>query len=71
MLQGIEEEYDPQYHNKNKIEEDAKKLYEMGQGKWGTNEKGLFKILCSAPPKYLKELNLYYADKYGYTYRKY
>lgn len=38
--------------------------------KWGTDEKGLFKFLCSAPPEHLKKLNLIYADKYGYTLLK-
>lgn len=70
VLQGIEEEYDPQYHTDSKMDDDVKALYDMGQGKWGTDEKGLFKILCSAPPEYLKKLNLKYADKYGYTLTK-
>ena len=38
--------------------------------KWGTDEKGLFKFFCSAPPEHLKKLNLIYADKYGYTLLK-
>mmetsp|Transcript_16745 Transcript_16745/g.31856 ORF Transcript_16745/g.31856 Transcript_16745/m.31856 type:complete len:330 (+) Transcript_16745:115-1104(+) len=66
-LQAAEEAYDPEYHNDEKMEEDAAKLYEMGQGKWGTDEKGLFKIFCASPPEYLKKLNLVYADKYGFT----
>lgn len=49
------------------MEEDVVKLYDMGQGKWGTDEKGLFKLLCASPPEYLKKLNLLYADKYGFT----
>ena len=32
-LQAAEEEYDPEYHNEEKMAEDIKKLYEMGQGK--------------------------------------
>ena len=31
---------------------------------------GLFKILCAAPPEYLKDVNLAYADKYGFTLMK-
>ena len=38
--------------------------------KWGTDEKGLFKLLCASPAEYLEKLNLVYADKYGYTLLK-
>jgi len=69
-LQAAEEVYDEDYHNDEKMEEDAAKLYEMGQGKWGTDEKGMFKLLCASPPEYLKKLNLVYADKYGFTLLK-
>lgn len=67
VLQGLEEDYDPDYHTDAKMDEDMEKLYEMGQGRWGTNEKGMFKIICAAPPQYLEEMNMKYADKYGYT----
>jgi hypothetical protein len=39
----------------------------MGQGRWGTNEKGIFKILCASPPQHLENVNRAYADKYGFT----
>lgn len=67
VLQGAEEEYDPDFHTEDKMKEDVDKLYEMGQGKFGTDEKGLFKLLCASPSEYLKKLNLLYADKHGYT----
>jgi Annexin len=67
VLQAAEEEYDPDFHTAAKMVEDVGKIYKMGQGKFGTDEKGLFKILCAAPPEYLKKLNLLYVDKYGYT----
>jgi Annexin len=70
VLQGVEEEYDPEFHTEAKMKDDIEKLYEMGQGKWGTNEKGLFKMVCAAPPTYLKQLNLKYSEKYGYTLTK-
>lgn len=70
VLQAAEEVYDPQYHNDSKMAEDIEKLYKMGTGKWGTDEKGLFKILCASPPEYLKKLNLAYAEKHGYTLTK-
>lgn len=67
LLQAAEEVYDPQYHNDAKITADVAALYKMGQGKMGTDEKGLFKLLCAAPPEYMKKLNLAYAEKHGYT----
>lgn len=69
-LQAAEEEYDPDFHTEDKMKEDAEMIYKLGEGKWGTDEKGLFKVLCARPPEYLKKLNLLYADKYGYTLMK-
>jgi hypothetical protein len=66
-LQASEEGYDEGYHDDAKMQEDVEKLYKMGQGKFGTDEKGLFKILSASPPDYIKKLNLLYADKYGFT----
>jgi annexin A7/11 len=66
-LQAAEEVYDPGFHNDDKMKEDTQKLYKMGQGSWGTDETGLFKILCASPPEYLKKLNLNYAEKHGFT----
>ncbi len=70
VMQANEEKYDPDYHTQAKLEEDAAMLYKKGQGKWGTDEVGLFKFLVKAPPVYLQKLNLVYADKYGYTLPK-
>lgn len=70
VFQASQEVYDPDYHNSEKIQADVDELYKYGTGKWGTNEKGLFKLLCSTPPEYLKELNLAYAEKHGYTLPK-
>mmetsp|Transcript_139811 Transcript_139811/g.198021 ORF Transcript_139811/g.198021 Transcript_139811/m.198021 type:complete len:328 (-) Transcript_139811:189-1172(-) len=66
-LQGSEEEYDPGFHDDAKVDEDVAALYEMGQGRWGTNESGLFKILCSRPSEHLKKVNAAYADKHDVT----
>jgi Annexin len=70
VMQANEQEYDPKVHTDAKMMEDAEELYKAGQGKRGTNEAALFKILCAAPPEYLEKLNLKYADKYGYTLTK-
>jgi Annexin len=69
-LQAADEKFDPKYHTDDKMKEDAAALYKMGQGSFGTNEKGLFKILVSAPVKYLQKLNLFYAEKHGLTLLK-
>lgn len=66
-MQASEETYDPNFHNNDLMKDDMETIYKAGQGSFGTNEKGLFKILSQRPSKYLKELNLKYADKHGYT----
>lgn len=66
-LQAAEEEFDPQYHTRDKAIEDAEIIHSKGQGCWGTDEKGIFKILCASPPQFLDTISLVYAEKYGYT----
>mmetsp|Transcript_13159 Transcript_13159/g.15315 ORF Transcript_13159/g.15315 Transcript_13159/m.15315 type:complete len:340 (+) Transcript_13159:105-1124(+) len=66
-VQAAEEEFDPDYHTEDKAKEDAEIIYEAGQGRWGTNEAKMAKIVVLSPPKYLKLLNSIYADIYGYT----
>ena len=70
VFQASEEDYDEGFHTDDKVQEDIKALYDMGQGRMGTHEEGLFKILCKSPPEYLKKLNLAYAEKYGYSLTK-
>jgi hypothetical protein len=70
-LQSGEEPYDATFHTNNKAKEDAELIYKKGQGKWlGTDEKSIFKILCAAPPEYVKKIDAAYAEKYGYTLLK-
>jgi hypothetical protein len=66
-LQGLEEEYDPQYHTDDKVKEDVEAFHSMSEGKFGTDESGLFKLLCAAPSEHLKKVNLAYADKHDVT----
>ena len=66
-LQGSQETYDPKYHTEAKAKEDAETIYKAGQGRTGTKENEIFKILCASPPEHLKVINLDYAEKYGYT----
>lgn len=66
-VQAAEEEFDPDYHTEDKAKEDAEAIYDAGQGRWGTDEAGMAKIVVLSPPKYLKIVNSIYADMYGYT----
>uniref|UniRef100_A0A7S3P5T1 Annexin n=1 Tax=Amphora coffeiformis TaxID=265554 RepID=A0A7S3P5T1_9STRA len=70
-LQAAEMPYDAQYHTADLADEHAQQIHSKGQGKvWGTDEKGIFKILCASPPEHLQAVNAAYADKYGYTLLK-
>lgn len=66
-MQELTQEFDEEVHTEEKAEEDADAFYNAGQGKWGTDEKSMFNILCSSPPQHLIQMNLIYAKKYGYT----
>jgi hypothetical protein len=69
-IQGGEEPYDPQHHTKEKAVEDAETIYAKGQGKWGTEERGIFKILTKSPKEHLQAIDRAYSEKYGYTLAK-
>lgn len=69
-LQGIEIEYDPDFHTPEKAEEDADAFYEAGQGSWGTDETELFKMLCECPPEHLEAMNEIYVEKHDVTMSK-
>lgn len=69
-LQTAQEEYDPDFHTADKVAADIQELHEKGIGAWGTDEQGLFKILCTAPPEHLTVVNTGYAEKYGFTLMK-
>jgi annexin A13 len=66
-LQGIEEAYDPGYHTEDLVAKDVAALYKMGEGKFGTDESGLFKLLCARPSEHLKKVNMAYADRHDVT----
>jgi hypothetical protein len=69
-MQAAEEEYDPDFHTDDKAREDAEELHKAGQGRWGKDAKAIAKIVVLSPPKHLKNVNLAYADMYGYTLDK-
>jgi annexin A13 len=66
-IQASEELYDPQYHTAEKAKADAKLIFDKGQGKWGTDEKAIFKVLCASPPQHVMNIDRIYADDYGYS----
>lgn len=66
-LQGSEMELDEDYHTDEQAEEDCQAFYEAGQGRWGTDEKSLFKIIANSPPEYLEKVNELYVEKYECT----
>jgi hypothetical protein len=66
-LQAAEENFDSEFHTLDKARDDAEIIHKFGQGRMGTNEKGIFKVICAAPPEHLENINKMYAEKYGYT----
>eukprot|EP00339_Tiarina_fusa_P022460 CAMPEP_0117003682 /NCGR_PEP_ID=MMETSP0472-20121206/4919_1 /TAXON_ID=693140 ORGANISM="Tiarina fusus, Strain LIS" /NCGR_SAMPLE_ID=MMETSP0472 /ASSEMBLY_ACC=CAM_ASM_000603 /LENGTH=357 /DNA_ID=CAMNT_0004704409 /DNA_START=63 /DNA_END=1137 /DNA_ORIENTATION=- len=66
-LQGLEEDVDSDYHTDDLVDQDVDTFYAMGEGKFGTDEAGLFKLLCSRPSEHLAAVNLKYAEKHDVT----
>jgi len=66
-LQGIEEEFDKDYHTAELVKKDVEALYKMSAGKFGTDESGLFKLICSRPLQHMKKVNTVYADRHDVT----
>jgi hypothetical protein len=69
-LQAAEEPFDDGFHTAEKAKEDAREIYKKGQGRWGTDEKNLIKVIVLSPPKHLKNISSFYADEYGYSLQK-
>ena len=66
-LQGALEDFDPDYHNDDLVDSDVQAIYNAGQGSFGTDEAGFFKVIIARPAEHLKNVNLAYADKHGIT----
>lgn len=65
-LQGLEQDYDPDYHTDEKAALDAEAFYEAGQGNWlGSDETSFFELICKAPPEHLQRINEIYSEKHG------
>ncbi|TMW66535.1 hypothetical protein Poli38472_004300 [Pythium oligandrum] len=58
-------EYSSNFHTRAKAEEDADKLYNAGEGKWGTDEEGFLKVLLSSPFQHVREIDEIYRRKYN------
>jgi Annexin len=58
-LQGSEQVYNPQYHTLDKAVEDAMIIHQKGQGRWGTDERGIFKIIGESPKEHLQNVSKY------------
>lgn len=56
-MQGHEEAYDPQYHTLEKAKEDADIIHSKGAGRWGTEERGIFKIISLSPKEHLENIS--------------
>jgi glutamate formiminotransferase len=56
-LQGAEEVYNPQFHTIAKATEDAEIIHKKGQGRWGTDERGIFKIIGESPKEHLQNVS--------------
>ncbi|TMW55403.1 hypothetical protein Poli38472_013294 [Pythium oligandrum] len=66
-LQGAVVDYNASFHTAEKAEEDADALYKAGQGRFGTDEETIIKILATAPPQHIRNVNAVYSKKYNYT----
>mmetsp|Transcript_19263 Transcript_19263/g.31138 ORF Transcript_19263/g.31138 Transcript_19263/m.31138 type:complete len:335 (-) Transcript_19263:186-1190(-) len=68
-LRGVEETYDPKYHNASKVEEGAKTFRRKCRGRRGTYEGALFEFICKSPPQYLQMVDDAYVKAYHVNLR--
>ncbi|KAL7547117.1 hypothetical protein ACHAWF_010432 [Thalassiosira exigua] len=70
VLEAQEEEYDPDLHTEDKAEEDAAVFDKAGLSRLGTDEDTLFKVILRSPPEHLKQVNMAFVDRTGYSLAK-
>jgi annexin A13 len=66
-LQGLEKEYDTDYFTDEKAEADADAFHKAADGRFGTDEDSLFKIIGESPEQHLEKVNQIYDQKHGLT----
>ncbi|KAH7491966.1 Annexin C1 [Phytophthora ramorum] len=63
-LERLQVNYDPKIHTYEKAKADAIKLYDAGEGRWGTDETTFVRTLFSSPREHLVLVNDIYRKKY-------
>jgi hypothetical protein len=66
-LQGLEKEYETDYFSEEKAEADALAFHNAADGRFGTDEASLFKIIAESPEQHLEKINQIYIQKYNLT----
>jgi hypothetical protein len=66
-LQGLEKEYDTDYFSDEKAQADAEAFHKASDGRFGTDEASLFKIIAESPAKHLEKINQIYVQKHKLT----
>jgi hypothetical protein len=62
--QRLQVTYDPEIHTYERAKADAVRLYEAGEGRWGTDETTFARTLFSSPREHLVLVNDIYKKKY-------
>jgi hypothetical protein len=66
-LQGLEKEYDTKYFSDKKANTDAEAFHKAADGRFGTDEASLFKIIGESPKQHLEKMNQIYVKKHELT----